>query len=162
MENIYLRKATLADCADLQAAFARSAEFWQPWSYPPADIEQYITLQEVYLLCTDDGIVGAFSISGIARGLFHSAYLGYNVFVPHQNKGYMSKGIHLLLNEAFTKLKLHRLEASIQPENYLSAKLVSRAGFHKEGFSPKYLRIGGEWRDHERWAIINNDWQPET
>ena len=162
MENIYLRKATVTDCADLQEAFARSAEFWMPWSYPPADVEQYIKLQEVYLLCRDSDLVGVFSISGISRGLFHSAYLGYNVFVPHQNKGYMSQGIRLLLKEAFNNLKLHRLEAGIQPGNYPSIKLVSKAGFLKEGFSPKYLRIGGEWRDHERWAILNDEWQPEA
>lgn len=162
MDNIYLREATISDCADLKDAFIRSAEFWQPWSYPPSDVEQYVSQQDVYLLCHDNDVIGTFSISGVSRGLFHSAYLGYNVFSPHQNKGYMSRGIQLLLTEAFVNLKLHRLEANIQPGNYPSIKLVSKAGFRKEGFSPKYLRIGGEWRDHERWAIVNDNWQPET
>lgn len=70
----------------------------------------------------------------------------------------MSAGITLLLIEAFNTLKLHRLEANIQPENHSSKNLVAKVGFQKEGFSPKYLRIGGEWRDHERWTVINDNW----
>lgn len=65
----------------------------------------------------------------------------------------------LLLEEAFGRLKLHRLEANIQPGNIASIKLVAKAGFVQEGFSRNYLRVGGfEWKDHERWAIINPNW----
>jgi ribosomal-protein-alanine N-acetyltransferase len=68
----------------------------------------------------------------------------------------MSQRIKLLIDEAFTNIQLHRMEANIQPENVTSIKLASRAGFSKEGFSPNYLRIGGkDWKDHERWAIVN-------
>lgn len=69
----------------------------------------------------------------------------------------------LLLKEAFEDLHLHRLEANIQPENLASIRLVSNAGFVKEGFSRNYLRIGGlEWKDHERWAIINAMWTDQN
>ena len=47
---------------------------------------------------------------------------------------------------------LHRLEANIQPGSLASIGLVKGAG-SAEGFSPKYLKIGGRWRDHERWAL---------
>ena len=42
-------------------------------------------------------------------------------------------------------------------ENLASIALVRRVGFHKEGFSPRYLRIGGVWRDHERWALLADE-----
>ena len=72
----------------------------------------------------------------------------------------MRLGLKLLLKEAFQELNLHRLEANIQPENIASIRLVAGAGFIKEGFSRQYLRIGGlEWKDHERWAIINEVWK---
>ncbi len=73
----------------------------------------------------------------------------------------MRSGLALLLKEAFEVLNLHRLEANVQPENAASIALVAKAGFVKEGFSRNYLRIGGvEWKDHERWAIVNEAWQP--
>jgi ribosomal-protein-alanine N-acetyltransferase len=53
---------------------------------------------------------------------------------------------------------LHRLEANIQPGNLSSIGLVRSLGFKKEGFSEKYLQINGEWMDHERWAILVENW----
>ncbi len=158
---VYLRKPELADRQALLDAFARSQDLHRPWTFPPDDIDVYISQAYRYLVIhrESQAIVGSFNISQIVRRWFHSAYLGYEAFTPHQGKGYMSKGMALLLEEAFVKLNLHRLEANIQPGNTASITLVSKAGFNKEGYSPKYLRIGGkEWMDHERWAIINDKW----
>ena len=71
----------------------------------------------------------------------------------------MREAMDLLLREAFTELGLHRLEANIQPGNERSIALAKRAGFELEGFSPRYLKIGGRWRDHERWAIRAETWR---
>ena len=71
----------------------------------------------------------------------------------------MTEGLRLTLKYAFKVLKLHRVEANIRPDNVASIKLVRRCGFKREGFSPKYLKIGGRWRDHERWAIRTDNWR---
>ncbi len=71
----------------------------------------------------------------------------------------MSEGLELVLARAFEELALHRLEANIQPGNQPSLSLVQRAGFVREGFSERYLKIGGRWRDHERWAIRSEQWR---
>jgi hypothetical protein len=74
-------------------------------------------------------------------------------FLLIRQRGYMREGMDLVLDEAFGALALHRVEANIQPANHASVALARSAGFRLEGFSPRYLLIGGQWRDHERYAI---------
>lgn len=107
----------------------------------------------------DDAILGSIVISQIAYGFFRSAYLGYEIGAPFARQGYMTEALELTLRYAFVQLKLHRLEANIQPENQPSLALVARLGFTREGYSRRYLKIGGRWRDHERWALLVEDWR---
>jgi ribosomal-protein-alanine N-acetyltransferase len=107
----------------------------------------------------DDALIGVFNFSEIVRGAFESCYLGYYAFAPHVGHGYMSEGLNLVLALAFTRLKLHRIEANVQPNNRPSVSLVRRAGFTREGFSRRYVKIAGRWRDHERWAMLAEDWR---
>jgi len=85
--------------------------------------------------------------------------VGYYVGSRHAGRGYMTEAIQLTLRHAFEESKLHRLEANIQPCNAASIALVRRAGFTREGYSPRYLKVCGRWRDHERWAITVEDWK---
>jgi ribosomal-protein-alanine N-acetyltransferase len=101
------------------------------------------------------------NLSQIFMGGFCSAYLGYYVGARYAKRGYMTEALRLMLDYAFRKLKLHRLEANIQPTNLSSIALVKRAGFVREGYSRRYLKIGGRWRDHERWAILYEDWKSQ-
>ncbi|MDX1489883.1 MAG: GNAT family N-acetyltransferase [Pseudohongiellaceae bacterium] len=158
---LYLRKPRQSDIAAVKALYDRSASLHRPWTYPPKDYEAYLLEEYRYFLCMEQShqIVGTFNISGVIRANFYSAYLGYEVFSPFEGRGYMRRGLKLLIEEAFGNLNLHRLEANIQPGNEVSIKLVARAGFVREGFSKEYLNIGDDgWKHHERWALINDHW----
>ena len=111
-----------------------------------------------WILTETDELAGVVNINEIVRGSFRSGYLGYYAFAPHHGRGYMTAGIRAVVSRAFRQLGLHRLEANIQPENERSRRLVQRLGFRLEGFSPRYLKIVGKWRDHERWAVTAEDW----
>jgi [ribosomal protein S5]-alanine N-acetyltransferase len=106
-------------------------------------------------------LVGFVNINSIVRGSFQSGYLGYAGFASHSGRGLMTAGVHAVVNLAFNGLGLHRLEANIQPANARSRALVQRLGFRREGFSPLYLMVDGEWRDHERWAVLADSWDAD-
>jgi ribosomal-protein-alanine N-acetyltransferase len=167
--RIYLRSPRRADRDEFLALMRTSRSFHRPFASAPTDdgrFDAYLADSrrpdfEAMLVCRDDddAIVGFFNLSQIARGSLQSAYLGYAVGRPFARQGYMREGIALVLRNAFLNLRLHRVEANIQPANHASLALARSAGFRREGFSPRYLKIGGRWRDHERWAILAEEWQ---
>jgi ribosomal-protein-alanine N-acetyltransferase len=146
----------------------RSRDHLRPWYYgaeTPNAFEDLIrrSRQDDYQLlvaCLKDSgsIVGSFSLSQIFRGGFQNAFLGFAAGAPYAGLGYMQEGIELTLGHVFTTLQLHRVEANVQPANERSLRLVERCGFRLEGFSPNYLKIGGRWRDHRRYALTVEDW----
>ncbi|WP_249011797.1 GNAT family N-acetyltransferase [Conexibacter sp. DBS9H8] len=166
--RVYLRGPGPADEREFITLMQASATFHRPWASAPSDHERFVAYLEdakrdnfvALLVCRreDDAILGFFNISQIVRRLFQSAYLGYAIGRPYAGQGYMAEAIEQVLEVAFLELRLHRLEANIQPGNEPSLALARRAGFQREGFSPRYLKIGGRWRDHERWAILAEDW----
>jgi ribosomal-protein-alanine N-acetyltransferase len=95
----------------------------------------------------------------VGERVYLSAYLGYYAEQPYNGQGYMTEGMRLVLRRSFIVMRLHRVEANVQPENAASIALVKRAGFRSEGFSPRYLKVAGRWRDHQRWAILSDDWR---
>jgi ribosomal-protein-alanine N-acetyltransferase len=153
------------------AAVRKSRKLHRNYASPPASPEQFAAYvrglrhksREGFLVMTATGeIAGVINVSEIVRGNFQSAYLGYYGFRPHTGKGSMRRGLALVIDHCFRKLRLHRLEANIQPENARSVALVESLGFRREGVSPRYLKVCGRWRDHERWAILSDDWRGQA
>jgi ribosomal-protein-alanine N-acetyltransferase len=152
------------DRAELLRANQDSRAHHLPWVEPFTDdtgfdawLARSLTGPNVGLVAREIATghaVGIVNISDIVLGAFHSAYLGYYGMGWCAGCGLMTEAVGLAVRYAFDTLGLHRVEANIQPGNTRSIALVRRLGFTKEGFSPRYLRIGGEWRDHERWARL--------
>jgi [ribosomal protein S5]-alanine N-acetyltransferase len=167
--RVYLRPPSRRDQQEFLSLMRTSRSFHRPWASAPTDEERFSAYLadarrpdfEAMLVCRheDEAIIGFFNLSQITRGYLQSAYLGYAVGKPFAGQGYMREGLDLVLRHAFLTLRLHRIEANIQPGNHASLALAQGAGFRREGFSPRYLKIGGRWRDHERWAILVEDWR---
>jgi [ribosomal protein S5]-alanine N-acetyltransferase len=166
--RVGLRVLAREDRQEFLALARQSHRLHRPWTYPPERADQF---DELYgrsrrddFLCLlsyriDTGaIIGVFTISQIVRGAFQSAYLGYYAHEAHARQGFMREAIEQVLAHSFGALGLHRIEANIQPGNQPSIALARGAGFQLEGFSPRYLLIGGQWRDHERYAITAEQW----
>jgi ribosomal-protein-alanine N-acetyltransferase len=168
--RVKLARPSARDREEFLRLVRASRDLHRPWVYPPVTDQHYTR----YLSKTraagyegffvrerdTDRIAGVFELSEITRGILQSAYLGFYAMVTHVGRGYMQEGLQLVLRHAFRDLKLHRVEANIQPANKRSIALVRRGGFRKEGLSRRYLKIGGRWRDHERWALLVEDWRP--
>jgi len=166
--RVRLEAASTAHEEAFLSAVRRSVALHHPWITAPrssARFRRYIAHHTgdrhlSYFAFSPSGeLVGVINVSEIVRGIFRSAYLGYCAFMPHQGYGYMTAALTRVVTECFGKYRLHRLEANIQPGNQRSIRLVKRLGFRKEGYSERYLKVGGRWRDHERWAITREAWK---
>jgi [ribosomal protein S5]-alanine N-acetyltransferase len=164
--RVTVRPVTSRDQSEFLDLVAASVDLHHPWMSLPATPQQFQAHLTRYersgeaslLVCVRDtgAIAGVVNINSIIRGRFQNGSIAYAAFAPTAGQGYMSEGLALVLRHAFQELRLHRLEANIQPGNHASVKLVRRLGFRREGYSPDMLFIDGAWRDHERWAITSS------
>jgi ribosomal-protein-alanine N-acetyltransferase len=182
IDHVGIRSLSSADRDVFLAMVRDSRELHRPWAYPPERTDQFedllsrcrredfcCLLAMVQEQLGPDGanddergaqgqIGGVFTVSQIVRGAFQSAYLGYYASARFAGQGVMRQAIRLVLDHAFGPLALHRIECNIQPGNKASIALARGAGFRLEGYSPRYLLIGGQWRDHERYALTADEW----
>ncbi|MFV9506285.1 MAG: GNAT family N-acetyltransferase [Oscillochloridaceae bacterium umkhey_bin13] len=169
LSSVILRELQPSDVSEVIALNRASATHYGDWVSPPTDeaaFAAYLTrcaepTTASWLICRrhDGAIMGAATLSQIFYGPLQSAYLGYYLGAAFVGQGFMQAGLGLVLDQAFGSLRLHRVEANIQPENERSLALVRRMGFTREGYSRRYLWIAGAWRDHERYAMLAEDWQ---
>ena len=162
--RILLRSPTADDATAFVAAVRASGRLHRPWVDPPGTRAAFLDYlqrmdapgQHAFLVCRlDDGaLVGVVNLTNVVLGAFRSGYLGYYAFSGHERQGLMREGLQAVVRHAFRTLKLRRVEANIQPANAASIALVRACGFAREGLSPRYLKIAGRWRDHERWALL--------
>jgi ribosomal-protein-alanine N-acetyltransferase len=169
--RVMIREPMIRDREEFLQRVSESRALHASWVAPPdsrAAFRVYVNrsslpTQRASLVCLRETneIIGVVNLNEIVYGLFQSAYLGYYGFSPYDGQGLMSEGVSLAVSVAFRHLRLHRVEANIQPSNRPSINLVRDLGFRKEGISRRYLKVAGRWRDHERWATIAEEWRPK-
>lgn len=144
---------------------ARDAEYFsvshcrQRLRQSQVQAEQGVAQSWMVQLPDDPRIVATVQLTGITRGYFQAAYLGYSLDQSMVGRGYMTEALRSVLAYTFNTLNLHRVSANYMPRNHRSAAVLERLGFLREGLARRYLKINGEWEDHVLTSLIAEDWQ---
>lgn len=173
-DRVFLRAPERGDYEAWASLRAGSRDFLTPWepSWPPdalsrssfrARIARYAEdwrtdqAYNFFIFTRDETMIGGIGLSNIRRGVSETASLGYWVGQPFARQGYMTAVLPLVVDFAFERLGLHRLEAACLPTNIPSRSLLARTGFQQEGYAREYLCIAGKWQDHLLFAILRGD-----
>jgi ribosomal-protein-alanine N-acetyltransferase len=173
-DRVFLRPPERGDYEAWAGLRANSRDFLVPWEpiWPPDALsrasfrarvaryaEDWRTDQayNFFIFAPDETLVGGIGLSNVRRGVSESASLGYWVGEPFARRGYMTAALPLVIDFAFERLGLHRLEAACLPSNIPSQSLLLKAGFRREGCAREYLCIAGKWQDHLLFAILRAD-----
>ena len=174
-DGLYLRPATPADYPSWSRLRQASRAFLEPWepTWPEDDLTQAafrrrlrrqdedISRDEAYALLifdqTSDQLLGGITLGGVRRGVSQTGTLGYWIGAPHAGKGRITRAVSAIVEFAFSKLRLHRVEAACIPDNAPSIAVLERNGFQREGYARGYLKIDGAWRDHILFALLESD-----
>lgn len=171
--GLILRVRTEQDAAPLAAAYQRNRGHLAPWD--PTRTEDFFTeggqlsqtrellalrdLDASLPLVLADGqeIAGGLTLSGIVRGAFQSATVGYWLDRDHTGRGLASEALTAVVETARDVYALHRLQAATLLANHASQSVLTRAGFERIGVAPNYLQIAGRWQDHVLFQRILHD-----
>jgi [ribosomal protein S5]-alanine N-acetyltransferase len=170
---IYLRRLEMADAEALLEMLVRDRAFLDQWE--PIQSDRFYMLETHQrrlealqgdenfadfgiFLAAGDELVGRIQLSGISRGPFENAYLGYFVSERHNGRGYATEAVRQAVGAAFGELGLHRVQAAVIPRNLASIRVLEKAGFREEGLALRYLQIAGVWEDHKLYAVTAEEW----
>lgn len=169
-KTIYLRRLEMSDAAALLDLRLRNRAFFQP--FEPSRKDSHFTLEaqekdissgllsaqndQSYIfgifLHETNNLIGRIALTGVARGPYQNAYMGYYIDQAHHGKGYATLAVKQCVRHAFQVLGLHRVQAAVMPWNKPSLRVLEKAGFRREGLAERYLKINGVWEDHVLFA----------
>jgi len=162
--SVQLHPMTRSDAAVLLSLQLDNRDFLAP--YMPVRDETFFTLEGVakrlaghetaraldngyaYLILAGGEAAGTLEISEVARGPFQSAYLGYWVTRTHNGRGIATTAVAKAVENAFSSLGLHRLQAATLLHNVGSQRVLEKNAFTRIGVARRYLCIAGLWQDH--------------
>ncbi|WP_418003423.1 GNAT family N-acetyltransferase [Mycobacterium sp. PDNC021] len=101
-----------------------------------------------YVIELDGEFCGQLTIGNVTHGALRSAWIGYWVARQFTGGGIATAALALGVDHAFGPVGLHRIEATVRPENGPSRSVLARVGFREEGLLQRYLEVDGAWRDH--------------
>ncbi len=164
---IQLRPVRMRDAAQWSRIRTADRAFLEPWE-PSADLDWAVRHSMSawpsvcsglkaearkgrmlpYVIEVDGQFGGQLTIGNVTHGALRSAWIGYWVHSELTGQGVATAALALGLDHSFGAVMLHRVEATVRPENAASRKVLAKAGFREEGLLRNYLDVDGSWRDH--------------
>jgi len=171
-----LRPIKVKDASTWRDARVRNASWLRPWEPTNPETPLYRTSLGPYVamartmrkearqglalpwVVTYDGhFAGQLTIGSIVWGSARSAQVGYWIDEAFAGRGVTPTALALALDQCFFTVGLHRVEATIRPENTASRRVVEKLGFREEGLRRRCLHIDGAWHDHICYALTVED-----
>jgi [ribosomal protein S5]-alanine N-acetyltransferase len=125
------------------------------WSSLRALARRGLTLP--FVITVDGQLAGQVTVGNVIRGSLCSAWVGYWVGSHAVGGGVAPAAVALVIDHCFSVAGLHRVEATVRPENTASLRVLEKLGFRKEGLFKRYLDVAGAWRDHLCFALTAED-----
>ncbi len=164
MSDVIIKLLEESDALDLLQFELENRAFFERMGFPRGDnyyesnnfnaiIKELVEEQEkglvyMYLIKDYSGrIIGRVNLVSVVRGDFNKAELGYRIGEEYQGKGYATSAVKLVLDEAVSKHKLHRIEAGTSPDNIGSQIVLIKNGFQFTGRYSKFINENGKWND---------------
>ncbi len=175
-EPIGLRPVRARDASVWRDARVRNADWLRPWEPTNPETPLYRSTISPYLVMTRtmrrearQGLAlpwvityagqfaGQLTVGSITWGSARSAQVGYWIDEAYAGRQVTPTALAMAMDHCFFVVGLHRVEASIRPENHASRRVVQKLGFREEGLRRRYLHIDGAWRDHLCYALTVED-----
>jgi ribosomal-protein-alanine N-acetyltransferase len=110
-----------------------------------------------FTITLDRQFAGQLTLGNVVRGSLRSAWVGYWVESGAAGGGVATGAVALAVDHAFGSVGLHRIEATVRPENAASLRVLAKLGFRDEGLLQRYLEVDGAWRDHRLLAVTRDE-----
>jgi ribosomal-protein-alanine N-acetyltransferase len=113
-----------------------------------------------FSITLDGEFAGQLTLGNVVRGSLLSTWVGYWVESGAAGGGVATAAVALAVDHAFGPVGLHRVEATVRPENAASLRVLAKLGFRDEGLLRRYLEVDGDWRDHRLLALTQDEVGP--
>jgi ribosomal-protein-alanine N-acetyltransferase len=173
---VVLRPVKVRDARAWRDSRVRNASWLRPWEPTNPEtplyrssVGPYVTMARTMRREARQGLalpwvvmyggefVGQLTVGSIMWGSARSGQVGYWIDEAAAGRGVIPTALAMAIDHCFFVVGLHRVEASIRPENVASRRVVEKLGFREEGLRRRYLHIDGAWRDHLCYALTAED-----